>query len=210
MREGTTEDPTIPPCEAVSGSKRPHKFKAHNRISKSSHGPESLQVALLTLYKKDMIVVLRAMAEKSHIPTSYETQTTNPGISSDSPFRTSTALGNKLLPGWDEEVKLYDSLPPSTKKLTTDLKEQLRAIYATDGELAVTVPVVQRQKEGSDCGVFAIAYLLHFALGDKPEELIFDQAKMRGHLAVCFKHRSVLPFPNTPKRSRTSKHIIRV
>ena len=49
--------------------------EAHNRISKSSHGPESFQVALLTLYKKDMIVVLRAMAEKSHIPTSYEDRT---------------------------------------------------------------------------------------------------------------------------------------
>ena len=110
----------------------------------------------------------------------------------------------------DEEVKLYNSLPPSTKKLTTDLKEQLQAIFATDEELAVTVPVVQCQKGGSDCGVFAIAYLFHFALGDKPEELIFDPAKMRGHLAMCFEHRSVFPFPNTPKRSRTSKHIIRV
>lgn len=321
--------------------------EAHNRISKSSHGPESLQVALLTLYKKDMIVVLRAMAEKSHIPTSYEDRTpaarakrvmssnaarkrrfANRNDNAEGPpdrnsdykdgklKRKATSSDNKgakrkkthqkeeetvtvansgdednqedplwvkslnltescrekLMSGawlttdimdaasqlvresfpdlkglqptlrakskqrgfipqtqgslqihhseqaqhWvtscflDEEVKLYDSLPPSTKKLTTDLKKQLRAIYATDGELAVTVPVVQRQKGGSDCGVFAIAYLFHLALGDKPEELIFDQAMMRGHLAMCFERRSVFPFPNTPKRSRTSKHIIRV
>ena len=49
--------------------------EAYNRISKSSRGPEALQVALLTLYKKDMVVVLRALAEKGCIPTSYEDQT---------------------------------------------------------------------------------------------------------------------------------------
>ncbi len=49
--------------------------EACNRISKSSRGPQALQVALLTLYRKDMVVVLRAIAEKACTSTAYEDHT---------------------------------------------------------------------------------------------------------------------------------------
>ncbi len=113
----------------------------------------------------------------------------------------------------DGEVMVYDSLPPTAKKFPADIEEQLRALYtaaASDGELAVTVPRVQHQIGGSDCGLFAVAYIFHLALGDRPEELIFDQVKMRDHLITCFELQTLLPFPCMPKRSRTIKHIIKI
>ena len=73
----------------------------------------------------------------------------------------------KLLPGW---------------KGPEELQQQLRKVYrnaASDGHLRVTVPAVQQQKGGQDCGLYAIACLFHLALGDKPEEAHFTQGEMR-------------------------------
>ena len=41
---------------------------------------------------------------------------------------------------------------------------------------------VQQQKRGVDCGVFAIAFAVHLALGDDVASLKFDQPRMREHL----------------------------
>ena len=49
--------------------------EAHNRISKPAKGPEPLQVALLSLYKKDMVVALCGLALRAQIPTTYLDQT---------------------------------------------------------------------------------------------------------------------------------------
>ena len=45
--------------------------EAHNRISKSGKAPEPLAVALMSLYKKDMVTVLEGLAEDAGISTSY-------------------------------------------------------------------------------------------------------------------------------------------
>ena len=45
--------------------------EAHNRISKSGKAPEPLAVALMSLYKKDMVAVLEGLAENAGISTSY-------------------------------------------------------------------------------------------------------------------------------------------
>ena len=72
--------------------------------------------------------------------------------------------------------------------ISEDLRQQLTSVYkevVVDGKLRVLLPPVQQLKEGSDCGVFSIAFLFHLALGDKPEELILHQSKMRTHLLSC-------------------------
>ncbi len=46
--------------------------EAYNRLSKTGKGPNPLSVAIMSLYKKDMVAVLQDLAEKAGMPTTYE------------------------------------------------------------------------------------------------------------------------------------------
>ena len=113
----------------------------------------------------------------------------------------------------DGKVKLYDFLYDRKDGLPEELQQQLKAIYsnaASKGRITVTLPMVQQQKGGQDCGVYAVACLFHLTLGDKPEELHFEQEKMRMHLKKCFESGTVLPFPHFTRRLRTSHVCISI
>ena len=78
----------------------------------------------------------------------------------------------------DNKVSLYDSTPSG--KLPVNLTHQLVAVYKLQAsnstldvglQLMVNVPMVQRQKGGTDCGVFAIAFAYHAARGNAPSRL---------------------------------------
>ena len=69
------------------------------------------------------------------------------------------------------------------------------------------IPPVQQQNGSNDCGLFAIAFALHAALGDNVEELEFDQSKMRDHIQKCFGKKYLDPFPTTSKKSKRSNHF---
>ena len=68
--------------------------------------------------------------------------------------------------------------------------------------LAVHIPQVQRQCGSNDCGVVAIAFALHAALGHCVGDITFDQSKLRNHLLQCFKTRKLTPFPTVDKKAR--------
>jgi hypothetical protein len=61
----------------------------------------------------------------------------------------------------------------------------------------VYVPSVQQQKGGIYCGLFAIAFALHLAVGDDLTKIIFEQEKMREHLLKCFMKKKLDPFPHS-------------
>ena len=63
------------------------------------------------------------------------------------------------------------------------------------GHLIVQFPYTQKQKGGSDCGVFSIAFAFHAAMGDHISGLQFDQLKMRRLLMKCLRKQKFTPFP---------------
>ena len=63
-------------------------------------------------------------------------------------------------------------------------------------ELVVSVPHVQQQQGNTDCGLFAIAFILHVALGDDLESIIFNQSQMHPHLLKCFQKKKLEAFPH--------------
>ena len=48
--------------------------------------------------------------------------------------------------------------------------------------LFVDVPYIQQQRGLVDCGVFAIGFAVHLALGSNVTKLNFNQGQMRRHL----------------------------
>ena len=93
------------------------------------------------------------------------------------------------LPGM---VNLYDSLFHDI--IEPEVEEQIHNLMSESFVRINTLPV-QQQKNGSDCGVFAITFARCIVYGIKPEEVSFDITKMRPHLVECLRSNSIVPFP---------------
>ena len=94
------------------------------------------------------------------------------------------------LPG---HVNLYDSLYDSV--LRQEIEEQANDLLG--GRLEALNPMpVQQQRNGSDCGVFAIAFSTCLVFGEDPTFVNFDMLKMRPHLTACLRNGRMSLFPS--------------
>ena len=78
--------------------------------------------------------------------------------------------------------------------LNLEVEEQIHNLMA-ESFIGINTLPVQQQKNGSDCGVFAIAFATCIVYGIKPEEVSFDIPKMRPHLVECLRSNTIVPFP---------------
>ncbi len=76
---------------------------------------------------------------------------------------------------------MYSELDPDTEKV----------VFNLFGTVKLNFVNVQKQKGGSDCGLFAIA----ISNGLNPSRIIFDQAAMRSHLVTCLNNKKMTLFP---------------
>lgn len=90
-------------------------------------------------------------------------------------------------------VHLFDSFYNDV--ILTEVEEQTQDLLGGKQVHLVYVPVRQ-QTNGSDCGVFAIAFATCLAFGENPAHVTFDVPKMRPHLATCLKHKYISFFPH--------------
>lgn len=65
---------------------------------------------------------------------------------------------------------------------------QMAKIYSVPHQSVLNIKIlsVQQQQGMVDCGVFSIANAVEVCLGNNPEHITYDQAKMREHLFKCF------------------------
>ena len=90
-------------------------------------------------------------------------------------------------------VNIYDSMcctiPDSTQKqicallMSHEPKVRLRFINA------------DKQKNGNDCGLYALAFCAALCAGDEPQHITFSKTDMRKHLLQCFTRNEMEPFP---------------
>ena len=86
-------------------------------------------------------------------------------------------------------------------------KNRLPFYLVYTDELPIHVPHVQQQQGTRDCGLFAIAFALHSALGQDVLSLEFDQSAMRNHLIKCFSKKLLTPFPTLDKLNTRGYHF---
>ena len=81
------------------------------------------------------------------------------------------------------QVQVCNSLHTKISSVT---KECLKALYKSliekDGKLTITIVPVQTQKDGYNCGLFAIAFAADIVQGISPTESCFQISRMREHL----------------------------
>ena len=97
------------------------------------------------------------------------------------------------LPG---RVNLYDSLFHDI--IANEVEEQLKDLMANNFTGMNIVPV-QQQGNGSDCGVFSIAFATCIVYGRDPSIVTVDVPLMRPHLSRCLKNWSAQPISSDLK-----------
>ena len=94
------------------------------------------------------------------------------------------------------DVDVYDSLN-SRGNINFLIKSQIADfLYCGDfQELHAYMQPVQQQSNGTNCGLFAIAYATALAYSRDPTKVYFDEEKMRIHLHECIVNGKITPFP---------------
>ena len=90
-------------------------------------------------------------------------------------------------------VKLFDSLYHDI--ISQEVEDQVKDLLADSFQKLEYTPC-QQQTNGSDCGVFAIAFATSLVLGSTPQDMTSDIAKMRPHLVTCLRAGAMTQFPS--------------
>ena len=93
----------------------------------------------------------------------------------------------------DGLVDLYDSLFHNI--IQNEVEEQVKCLIGEANYMGLRVVAVQQQGNGSDCGVFAIAFATCLVNGILPQTVQFVPNEMRGHLINCFRNGQLELFP---------------
>ena len=89
-------------------------------------------------------------------------------------------------------VNLYDSL--FNDIVLQEVEDQTKDLLA-DNYVGLNYEPVQQHCNGSDCGVYSIAFATCLVCGSDPKYVIFDVPTMRPHLGHCLKSQTITTFP---------------
>ena len=96
-------------------------------------------------------------------------------------------------------AQIYDSFVPSS--ITRQTMINVCSIMKTrKKEIHFDLVNVMRQPNGSNCGLFAVAFATELAHGYDPALCLWDTAVMRQHLISCLENRHLSRFPCSKER----------
>ena len=98
-------------------------------------------------------------------------------------------------------VNVYDSLYKSVSAITIRLIASM--VSSTASKLVIRMMDVEKQSNGSDCGVLAIAYAFDLCSGFNPCTVKFDPKRIRHHLVTCLESGHCVRFPVLGERRST-------
>ena len=94
-----------------------------------------------------------------------------------------------------DEINVFDSL---YRSLHYDTMVTISHLLQTEnGAITVHLPEVQKQTNGSSCGLYAIAFATTLLNGKNPSVSRYNQAEMRAHLKRCLLAGQMSDFPMT-------------
>ena len=98
----------------------------------------------------------------------------------------------------NSRLQVCDSL---NSTLTRTSRISIQSLYKNvgqkndSGNARLTFLPVQKQPDGHNCGLFAVAFAAEILAGKSPIEGVFDVAQMRDHLIFCLEQGALTPFP---------------
>ena len=101
-------------------------------------------------------------------------------------------------------VKIYDSM--RTGDLSSSTKDDIAALLqCTEKRIFLLFPEVQQQRDGSSCGLFALAFACTLAEGKDPSRVVYPHGStMCSHLLKCILGEETLSFHSGPSLDNPS------
>ena len=81
------------------------------------------------------------------------------------------------------------------RKVSSQSLKQIACIMFVNKEITINVIPVQMQQNGTDCGLFTIAFATSILHGDNPAIVKYDQMRMRSLFVKCIKAGRIENFP---------------
>jgi len=102
---------------------------------------------------------------------------------------------------FDEGIRVFDS---NYSHISYDVKKQIASIVKSSHEkINIKLEKTQQQMNGTDCGIYAIAFATDLCHGNDPASLEYANGKqLRNHLVHCFENGCISPFPSTPRKKK--------
>lgn len=101
-------------------------------------------------------------------------------------------------------VQVCDSLRSNLSAVTKKSLKSLFKPLMRNEKLKVTILPSDKQKDGVNCGLFALAFASIILDGRSPSDYIFKVDEMRNHYIHCLNECKLLPFP-APERATPGK-----
>ena len=100
--------------------------------------------------------------------------------------------------GFEDKWLVLDSLNSETylRTLRPAIIRICASLSNTKNRLEVCTVNVQKQNGISDCGLFALAYVVELCQGNNPAAMTFDQSSMRIHYDSCIANKQFKSFQN--------------
>ena len=92
-------------------------------------------------------------------------------------------------------VRLFDSLYHDI--ISQEVEDQVKDLVLAESFQKLEYAPCQQQRNGSDYGVFAIAFATSLVFGSNPQNLNFDITKMCPHLVACLQAGLMSQFPSS-------------
>lgn len=105
-------------------------------------------------------------------------------------------------------VELYDSMHTLPGEQSSIVKQACAILKAPESSVTINVVNVQRQREASDCGLFALAMATDLCQQVDPVNLYYHQDQMRAHLKECFEQSNITPFPSTLNSKKNNERVV--
>ena len=96
-------------------------------------------------------------------------------------------------------IQVCDSLRSNLSAVTKKSLKSLFKPLVKDGKLTVTFLPSDKQRDGVNCGLYALAFASVILDGRSPSEYAFIVDEMRNHYVRCLSESNLLPFPATEK-----------
>lgn len=107
-----------------------------------------------------------------------------------------------------EHVLVYDSSPGHPWRNEHVLSCMSSLLQSPEKEMTYIIKDCQRQSNGYDCGVFAIAFATSLAFGEDPAKRMYDPKKLRPHLIQCMDSGELTPFPSVESRATRTHETV--
>ena len=110
----------------------------------------------------------------------------------------------------DGQVQVCDSLRSSLSAITKKSLRSLFKPFMSKKKLKVAIVPSDRQKDGVNCGLFALAFASIILDGKSPSHYCFKVDEMRDHYIHCLKESTLYPFPAINKKIRANSRCVTI